>query len=141
MAVKIYIPVKGIKKYLAIESEIRLLKVHFSFLKFQIKKNKLFCTGSFQPTIHSPVYRYRLEWEPGCNPKAFITSPQIEIDPEIHMYSDGSLCLYYPKDFIYNEKSHLYETIVPWAHEWFVFYELYQIKGRWLHPYVEHNKI
>ena len=141
MAVKKYIPLKGINKFLAIHLEIKLLKKYFSFLKFHIKGNKLFCNGFFQPTVHSPIYHYRLEWEPGTAPKVFPVRPSIALHPDIHMYADGSLCLYYPKDFVYSEKSNIHDTILPWAHEWFVFYELYQIKGRWLHPYVEHNKI
>lgn len=141
MAVKRYIPVRGIKKHLVILLERRLLKKHFPFLKFQIKDGKLFCYGHFQPTEYSPTFNYRVEWEPGCPPKVFPINPQISYDDDIHMYADGSLCLYYPKDFVYSIKSHIHETIIPWAHEWFVFYELYQIKGRWLHPYVEHNKI
>jgi hypothetical protein len=136
-----YIPIPGIKKHLAILIEKRLLKKYYPFLKFQIKNDKLFCSGFFQPTEYSPIYHYRVEWEPGFPPKVFPTIPQIEYNEDIHLYADGSLCLYYPKDFVYTLKSHLHDTILPWAHEWFVFYELYQIKGRWLHPYVEHNKI
>lgn len=141
MALRSYIPIRGIKKHLAILVEIRLLKKYYPFLEFQTKDNKLFCNGFFQPTEYSPTYYYRVEWEPGFPPRVFPTIPQIEYNEDIHLYADGSLCLYYPKDFVYSIKSHLHDTILPWVHEWFVFYELYQIKGRWIHPYVEHNKI
>ncbi|OYU79260.1 MAG: hypothetical protein CFE23_14830 [Flavobacterium sp. BFFFF1] len=141
MGVRRYIPVRGIKKHLAIRVEMKLLKNNFPFLKFQIREGKLICYGSCQPTDLSPIFNYRIEWAPGLNPKVFVISPQIEYDDDIHMYSDKSLCLYYPKDFIYDFKSHIHDTIVPWTHEWFLFYELYQIKGKWLHPYVDHKKI
>ncbi|PKQ44210.1 hypothetical protein [Confluentibacter flavum] len=141
MAVKRYIPIRGMKTHLAILLEIRLLKKHFPFLKFQIKNGKLLCHGYFQPSEFSPVFHYIVEWCPNASPKVFPLSPKIAYNDDIHMYSDGSLCLYYPKDFLYTCKSHIHETIIPWTHEWFVFYELYQIIGRWLHPYVEHKKI
>lgn len=142
MAVKNYIPYRGIKNHLAILLEKRLLKKHFPFLKFQILNGQLFCYGYFQPSEFSITYYYRVEWKPGVAPKVFPMNPHIEYDDEIHIYKEGNLCLYYPKDFVYNvNSSHIHETIIPWAHEWFVFYELYLIKGRWLHPYVEHRKI
>jgi hypothetical protein len=142
MADKSYIPIRGIKIYWSIFLERKLLKKHFPFLSFQIKDGKLVCYGHFKPTEYSPIFYYKVEWIPGSSPKVFTIRPHIEYDDDIHMYGDGSLCLYYPKDFIYDSKSsHIYETIIPWTHEWFLFYELYLIKGRWLHPYVEHKKI
>ena len=140
MVVKIYIPIRGIKKHLALMQEKHLIKKNFSFLNCQIKDGKLLCFGKCQPTEMSIVYHYRIEWEPGKNPKVFTFNPEIKYDDNIHMYSDGSLCLYYPNDFSFNIKSHLHETIVPWIHEWYLFYELYLIKGVWLHPFVEHKK-
>lgn len=141
MAIKTYIPLRGIKKHLAIILEKKLLKKHFPFLKFQVEKGKLICLGYVQPSDYSPIFHYRVEWDPGSSPKVFPINPSIDYDDDIHMYAEGCLCLYYPKDFIYDSKSHIYDTIIPWTHEWFLFYELYMIKGRWLHPYVEHKKI
>lgn len=142
MAISRYIPFHGIKKDLAIFLERKLLKKHFPFLRFQIRDGKLFCYGYFQPSEFSITYHYRIEWEPGAPPKVFPINPHIDYDDDIHIYREGNLCLYYPKDFIYDcQSSHIHETIIPWTHEWFVFYELYLIKGRWLHPYVEHRKI
>lgn len=142
MVVRRYIPLRGIRKHLLILLEKQLLNRHFPFLRFKIEFGKLLCYGFFQPTPYSPVYHYRLEWEPGTAPKVFPVNPQIAYDDDIHMYAEGCLCLYYPKEFVYDvDKSHLHETIIPWTHEWFVFYELYLIKGRWLHPYVDHKRI
>lgn len=141
MAAKNYIPIPGIKAHLAILHEIRLLKKYFPFLRCKIYYKTLLCYGYFKPTDFSPIFNYRIEWQPGFAPKVFPTNPQIEYNDDIHLYSDGSLCLYYPKDFIYSLNSHLHDTIIPWTHEWFIFYELYQITGKWLHPYVEHKKI
>ena len=142
MAVKIYIPIRGIRKHLSIFLERKLLIKHFPFLKIEVINSRLICHGYFQPTEFSPIFHYKVEWEPGISPKVFPVNPKIEYDDDIHIYNDGSLCLYYPKDFIYDTRSsHIHETIIPWTHEWFLFYELYLIKGRWIHPYVEHKRI
>ena len=49
-----------------------------------------------------------------------------------HMYSDGSLCLYYPK---YNEWSYTdswAETLIPWTSLWLFYYEIWIETGEWL---------
>lgn len=71
-------------------------------------------------------------------PKVWVISPKIERNPDIHMYRDESLCLYYPKDFKWTDKLNLHETIVPWTAEWLVFYEQYLKSGRWEGPEAPH---
>lgn len=121
--------------------EKHLLEKHFNFLKVITSKEMLLCIGFYQPTESSPIYKYRIEFIPRTRPKVYVLAPDIVYDDDIHMYRDGTLCLYYPNDFSWKEDSHLYNTIVPWTHEWFVFYELYLITGKWHHPFVEHKKI
>jgi hypothetical protein len=76
----------------------------------------------------------------GERPKVYAINPKIPYNEDIHMYEDDNrLCLYYPKDFRWTEKVHLYNTIIPWTHEWFLFYELYKIYGKWMHPEVNHK--
>lgn len=131
------IPNKG--KQIALEKY--LLEKHFSFIKVRLSSNVLECTGQCQPSQHSPVYTYKVRYMPGKPPKVFVISPKIDYDVDAHMYSDGSLCLYYPKDYSWTTSCNLYNTIIPWTHEWFVFYELYQLTGEWKHPFVEHKRI
>lgn len=98
--------------------------------------------GFCQPSEFSVTYSYKVKLVPGKHPKVYVTDPVIVYDEEIHMYSDDNrLCLYYPKDFSWTSESRLFNTIIPWTHEWFVFYELYQITGKWQHPFVDHRRI
>jgi hypothetical protein len=121
--------------------EKKLIEKHYDFLDCKIKKGILYCYGNYQPTEESITYSYRIKYTPLSKPKVTVTSPKISYNDEIHMYDDTSLCLYYPKDMTWDCSSHhLYDTIIPWTHEWFVFYELYQFTGKWLHPEVRHKK-
>lgn len=49
-----------------------------------------------------------------------------------HMFSDGSLCLYYPE---YNEWKYSdcwADTLIPWASLWLYYYEIWLMTGAWL---------
>lgn len=121
--------------------ERALLLKHYLFLKSEIKGGILYCYGTFQPTPFSNSYLYRIKYAPFSAPKVTITKPSIEYNDDIHMYpKDHSLCLYHKSDLVWNTSCHLYDTIVPWIHEWIVFYELYLISGKWEHPFIPHTQ-
>lgn len=141
MANKRFIPTTVPNNGKRIAVEKYYLEKHYSFLRVTLSNGTLECIGRCQPSEHSPVYTYRIRYTPGKPPKVFVISPKIIYDENVHMYSDGSLCLYYPKDYSWTTTSNLYNTIVPWTHEWFVFYELYQLTGEWKHPFVDHKRI
>jgi hypothetical protein len=142
VAKQYYIPFKGVNPVKVLYEEKHLLEKAYDFLKVAIRGNMLYATGYCQPSEYSAVYEYKLRFSPGMKPKVFAIQPQIAYHDDIHMYSsDNSLCLYYPKDYSFTNLSHLFNTIVPWTHEWFLYYELYLLKGKWFHPYVDHKKI
>jgi hypothetical protein len=142
MVVKSFIPKKKVNDHHRILLEKHLLEKHFAFLKCLVTGRTLICRGFCQPTEYSQVYEYRIKFTPGIYPKVFVVEPEIEYDDDIHMYaSDNSLCLFYPRDFSWTSESHLYNTILPWTHEWFLYYEKYKISGKWEHPFVSHRKI
>lgn len=70
-----------------------------------------------------------------------MTSPPLDpLAP--HRYPDGTLCLFYPKDRSWGPRLLLADTIIPWAAEWLMFYELWQDTGVFLgqeapHPLTE----
>lgn len=45
------------------------------------------------------------------------------------MYKDRSICLSYPPDIIWHERSRVAELTVPWLAEWLVYYEIYLLNG------------
>ncbi|MEN8816292.1 MULTISPECIES: hypothetical protein [unclassified Nonlabens] len=123
--------------------EKALLKQHFDFLKCKISSDLLIVKGYSKPTVDSIFYSYTLTYNGISSPKVLIDSPTIEYNDDIHMFpKDNSLCLYHSEtdnlkwDF---RKHHLYDTIIPWTQEWFIYYELYNITGKWEHPHIDHR--
>ncbi len=142
MAVKTFIPQHRLNPAHLLRLEIALLEKHYDFLTAKLVGGVLFIYGYCQPTEHSPVYNYKVVYNPKLPPKVYIMEPQIAYNENIHMYShDNSLCLYYPWDHSWVEGSRLFDTIIPWTHKWFLYYELYLLTGKWEHPYVDHRKL
>jgi hypothetical protein len=125
-----------------IQREAHLIKEHYSFIECKSLNGGLYCYGIYQPTPESDIYHYRIKYIPASRPVVTITNPHVLFNDDIHMYpSDNSLCLYHSTDLVWDVTCHLYDTIVPWTHEWFVFYELYLFTGKWIHPYVPHKVV
>lgn len=141
MAVRSFMPRRGLSEVQSLILEKKLLERHYSFVSVKVVDQTLICRGAYKPTEYSENYEYKIKFKIGERPKVHVITPTIEYNDDIHVYKDLSLCLFYPNDFSFTYKSHLYNTIIPWTHEWFVFYELYLITGKWQHPHVKHNKI
>ncbi|MEI6822158.1 MAG: hypothetical protein WCL51_09480 [Bacteroidota bacterium] len=137
---KKYQPKHPINYYLIINRERTLLKQHYDFIKFELQNGILYCYGEYKPTEFSINYKYRIKYDPVKAPQVTIRYPNIEYNDDIHMYQKSkSLCLYHKSDLNWNINCHLFDTIIPWTHEWFVYYELYCITGNWEHPFVPHK--
>ncbi|WP_316794197.1 hypothetical protein [Pedobacter frigoris] len=142
MAAKSLIPKARINDHQKALLEKHLLLKHYAFLEVSVTGNNLTCTGYCQPSKHSIIYHYKIKYSASQYPRVYAVDPEIEYDEDIHMYSsDNRFCLFYPKDFSWTTETHLFNTIVPWTHEWFLFYERYQISGKWEHPFVPHKRI
>lgn len=133
-----------VRKAILIREKSLLIK-HFDFLKCQIFDNQLVVKGTAKPTVQSTLYKYTLSYNGVSSPKVLINDPIIDYSDDIHMFpSDNSLCLYHSEtddlkwDF---RKHHLYNTIIPWTQEWFLYYELYNITGKWEHPHIDHRLV
>lgn len=122
--------------------EKALILKNYSVIECKIKNGLLYCYGTCQPTESSITYNYRIRYDAVKSPKIYVTSPEIEYHDDIHMYpKDNCLCLYHKTDIVWTTKHHIYDTIIPWTHEWFLFYEIYLITGIWEHPFEPHNRI
>lgn len=127
-----YIAVIGIEK--------SLISKHYNFLDCSQQGNTLYCYGQFQPTAYSVIYKYRIRYTPPSRPIVTLVDPKIAFNDDIHMYpKDNSLCLYHKSDLKWDTNYHLFDTIIPWTHEWFIYYELYLISGKWEHPFIPHT--
>lgn len=135
-----YFGKRQINPAIVVGHEKSLIQRNYSFIDCKIKGGILYCYGYYQPTSESENYQYRIKYAPPGKPTVHVTYPDIPYHDDIHMYPrDNSLCLYHKSDLVWDSTHHLFDTIIPWTHEWFVFYELYKLTGEWLHPYVSHN--
>ncbi|WP_432670512.1 hypothetical protein [Flavobacterium sp. SM2513] len=129
-----------LSKYILIR-EKKLIENNFDFLKCTIKNDNLLCEGICKPTQLSVEYKFQINYDGKKSPQVNIIDPVISYNDDIHMFpSDNSLCLYHSSDMVWDYKKHnLFDTIIPWSIEWFVFYEIYLISGKWEHPFVPHK--
>lgn len=125
--------------------EKKFVESRYDFLTCSIDKNVLYCKGNYKPTRYSKPYSFSITYSGKNSPDIHVIEPHIEFHDDIHMYPKGeSLCLYHPEtDNLYwdSKKHNIYNTIIPWTLEWFVYYELYLITGRWEHPFKPHNQV
>lgn len=101
--------------------------------------------GRLTPTALSDSYRIRLTYslEDHNSPRVFMIDPAMRLVdgalPE-HVYKneDGRLCLFLPRSGEWNQAKPLADTIVPWASEWLLHYEIWLGTGKWcgggVHP-------
>lgn len=97
------------------------------------------CRGKIRPTSTSDHYRVEVEYSPLAVPSVRILAPQIPLNKEIHMYRDGTLCLYDWREQPWQYTWHLHQTVIPWTAEWLVYYELYLLTGKWRGSSAIHN--
>lgn len=136
------VPKTGINKFAISMREKKLIEKYYDCFDCKINRNKLKCIGNIKPTDYSISYKLKIEYKPPISPDVSIISPEIDYNDDIHMYSDTkNLCLYYTGDMRWNVERNLFDTIIPWTAEWLIFYELYQITGKWKHPFVPHKRI
>lgn len=90
-------------------------------------------TGALQPSAQSVSYRVRVVYERRGPPRVFVDSPRLDPDAP-HRWPDGSLCLYWPKEWRWANEESLASTVVMWAALWLEFYEIWKEVGAWLGP-------
>ncbi len=115
-----------------------LIEKHFPVFTSNLKKGQLRCEGVLQPADGCASYNVQIEHHKNGIPKVRVLSPFILPSTKIHMYEDGSLCLYYPPEDPWRRSDNIHEKIIPWIAEWLVYYELFLIHGKWLGPEAPH---
>lgn len=89
--------------------------------------------GTLQPRVTSPAYCLRVSYRLGEIPRVRVLRPKL-VDGAPHLYADGSLCLYWPKEWHWAPCEAIGETLLPWAALWLYYYELWLDTGEWLGP-------
>jgi hypothetical protein len=128
----VLIPTNRADQYRKIVREQALLREKFPFLNSRISGFELTCRGRIQPTEHSRSYRIEIRYAPWDSPEVRVVDPKIEFTKGAHMYHNDTLCLYDWREQPWQKNWHLHETIVPWAAEWLLYYELWLLTDKWL---------
>ncbi|MBE7550353.1 MAG: hypothetical protein HS126_04655 [Anaerolineales bacterium] len=105
----------------------------FSGFSCHISRGCAVWRGFLQPQSISPVYQIEIEYKLKQIPKVKVISPPLAPNAK-HLYPDGSLCLYWPKEWWWRQDNLIAEIIIPWAASWLYHYELWLDTGKWLGP-------
>ena len=104
-----------------------------------LRDGGLLWSGALRPTSSSPRYKVSVLHQPGRVPKVFVRQPKLPGDTP-HRYDDGSLCVFWPEEFRWNDSELLAKTLLPWAAFWLFYVEIWQITGEWMGPEAPHAK-
>ena len=91
---------------------------------------RLVFTGALTPSPLSRTYSLQVEYDDRQVPVVKVLSPALERPPaqELpHTYEEDVLCLYFPGEW--NASKLITLTIIPWAVEWLLHYELWLATG------------
>ncbi|GAB3702359.1 hypothetical protein GCM10027592_31690 [Spirosoma flavus] len=119
-------------------TSVSFYQIHFlnqaygKTFRCRVENGKLIAEGWIQPHELCGRYKIRLEYVAGVAPWVYIISPTIKPNSSIHMHSDQSLCLHFPKDHNWTHRTRLAEITIPWIAEWIVCYEVWLLIGQWI---------
>jgi|GEM_PF-164835 len=112
-----------------------ILKMYPSW-QVQTNKGILVAKGIIKPDVWSHEYLVKISFSRnGLIPKVKLLNPEIqkrEGKYPPHLYSDKSLCLYYPKFKEWLPIMPIARTIIPWTMFWLFHYEHWLMTGDWL---------
>lgn len=118
-----------------------LVEKHFTGFRCALRNNVLECVGDITPSEHCATYRIAIRYKKDGIPEVRIRNPVIPqgIKGRVHIYDNGTLCLYDYREQPWQVTDNLHEKIIPWTAEWLVFYELYLMCGQWLGSEAPHG--
>ncbi len=113
------------------------IKKEYSNVSYKINRDNMEIYIKLQPTEDSYDYMVKIVTQQGStNVDIFVVKPNLKKiagENKIpHLYSNGSLCLYYPKYHEWSYQDSWAETLVPWTCLWLYYFELWLATGEWL---------
>lgn len=108
------------------------IEKHFSDARTSIRRNCLNVIMYLQPSLFSCRYTVSLSYQARYVPRVKVLSPDLQLPErksDVHVYKEGTLCLYYPGEWKSNTL--IVNTIVPWISEWLLHYEIWEVTNKW----------
>jgi hypothetical protein len=99
-----------------------------------VHQSELRWRGQLQPTSLSHSYVVKLGYKLHDVPRVHVVHPTLAVregEKLPHVYEGNRLCLYLPRAAEWSKALLLAETIVPWASEWLLHYEVWLATGVW----------
>ena len=122
------------KAVISVPLQAARLRQMFPTSNVETSRGVLTWIGDLQPTDLSAVYTTAIEYRLGKNPKALVIEPELQKREGIrppHLFPDDSLCLHFSPANEWASSMMLADTIIPWASEWLLFYEIWLATGTW----------
>lgn len=123
-------------KPMSLREQENWIRHSFPGFKVGVKNNLLVAEGDLQPSAITENYRVEVRYRLGDPPGVSVLSPELKNRPDgespPHMYVGDKLCLYLPSANEWTPQKALAATIIPWASEWLLNYELWLVTGEWL---------
>lgn len=121
------------RKHSLVAQKLRLEQL-FPDSDATVRADKLTWRGQLKPTPASRVYTAALSYKRREFPRVRIVHPVLETRGGSlpHVYIEGHLCLFLPSAYEWDASMFLADTIIPWAAEWLLFYEIWLATGEWL---------
>ncbi|WP_223275879.1 hypothetical protein [Algoriphagus aquimarinus] len=139
---------KRINKPIPLIQQEVALKSFFPGSKISRKSDfEIKWTHTVKPTPLSECYTLLLHYKKGEGAKVYVVSPKpLQLAkgktrlPHVYSHAEQRLCLYYPNDDEWNSSMLYIKTLIPWACEWLMHYEIWVGTGEWKGGGIEHNE-
>lgn len=108
------------------------LRSVFPDAKLAVKPDRLSWTGRLQPSELSRIYTVQITYTRGRYPVVRVLDPELKATETgflPHTYNDWTLCLHDAGQW--TESMLIVDTIVPWAAEWLLHYEIWLATAEW----------
>ena len=104
-------------------------------------------THTVKPTPLSASYSLLLHYKKGKGASVYVVSPKpLPLAkgktrlPHVYNHKEQKLCLHYPKANEWNTSMYYVKSLIPWACEWLMHYEIWVGIGEWKGGGIEHNE-
>ena len=117
--------------------QVQKLREQYNNISYKSRRDCFTVFIKLKPTEESLTYTVKMRCYVGASKvNIYVVNPMIKrhLEGELvpHMYKDGALCLYYPKQKEWSIEDDWTETLIPWISLWLFYFEIWKETGEWL---------